>query len=103
MEKEKNFEKENINFDNNGVNNEKLDDVSGGAILYAGKHAQDPEHPWEVIDAKTGEIIGSYATKRQAIQEEQREASSNVCFYRPNTLTMRYDAWKQHDKFSELK
>jgi len=103
MEQEKNFEQENINFENNEVNNEKLDDVSGGAYWYAGKYAQDPEHPWEVIDDETGEIMGSYATKRQAKQEAKLKGSSTVRYYRLKTLNKKYDAWKQHDEFSDLK
>jgi len=103
MKQAKNFEKENINFDNNGVNNEKLDDISGGAYWYAGKHSEDPEHPWEVIDDETGEVLGRYRTELQAKQEAQAKGSSNTRYYSKKTLDNKRDAFKQHNNYKDTK
>jgi len=49
------------------LNDEELEQVSGGMILYAGGLPEcDPYRPWEVIHNNTGEVLSRWSTQQEA-------------------------------------
>ncbi len=84
------------------ISEEKADDVSGGAIFYAGRHAGDHDHKWEVIDDQTGNVLGRYGSKKQALLEAEEKGSSTDRYYKMNTIYKKRDAWKQRNKYKNV-
>ena len=52
------------------LSDDDIDDVSGGRggeVFYAGSHAGVKRRPWEIIDAKNGDVIKRCKTREDAI------------------------------------
>ena len=83
------------------ISGEKAGGVAGGAIFDAGRYAGDQNHKWEVIDDKTGEVLGRFGSKKQALSEAKEKGSSTERYYKMSTVEKKRDAWKQHNKFED--
>ena len=81
------------------ISDENAEDVSGGAIFHAGRHAGDQKHKWEVIDDKTGKVLGRYGSKKQALAEAKSKGSSTVRYYLMSSIKKKRDAWNQHTTY----
>lgn len=91
-------------LENEKINNDDLEDVSGGYIFHVGKEdTPDPEHRWEVIDDKTGKVLGRYSTRKQARAEADYKGASKSRIWRGNYLKKLRDAYKQHAKYENEK
>ncbi|MCR5774610.1 MAG: hypothetical protein K6G42_05950 [Lachnospiraceae bacterium] len=55
--------------ENNKINEDRLDEVSGGIIFDAsGIDGADKNNPWEVLDDTTGERVAGYPSESAARQ-----------------------------------
>lgn len=86
----------------NLVEDENLDEVAGGAIFHAPERvAGDKEHRWEVLDDKSGNVLGRFGTKKEAKDYcEHNRISTNRIFRFSRVEKMR-DAYQQHQKYYE--
>lgn len=82
------------------LTNIELENVTGGAYWYAGKHAVDKKHKWELIDDVTGKILGSFATAKQAKSEARLHGLSVTRYYFLSTILKKRDAYDQHMRMS---
>lgn len=79
------------------------DDVSGGAIFYAGRWAGDKKHKWEVLDDTTGNVLGRYNSKQLAEAEALNKDVSTERYHLMSSVNKKRDAYKQHAKFEDVK
>ncbi len=57
------------------LNDEQLNDVSGGSIYYA---KGDSKRPWQAVDDKTGVAIGNYGTSKEAARAAWKNGQSQT-------------------------
>ena len=50
----------------NKIDDSQLEQVSGGVIFNAAGYEGDAQNPWEVLDNKTGEVLGQYWRREDA-------------------------------------
>ena len=93
-------EKKELNVE--ALSEENLDDVSGGAVFYAGKWAGDEAHPYEVLDDASGNVTGRVGTMEEAKAAAKRQGQSTVRYYRMSTVGKKRDAYKQYMKYKDL-
>lgn len=53
------------NGERQALNEDDLNNVSGGAISYAGKYAGDGNRPWEVLDS-SGNVVARCKSEQEA-------------------------------------
>lgn len=86
------------------LGDEEVGDVSGGYIFHVGaKDTPDPQHRWEVIDDRTGDVLGRYATRKQAIQEAKMKGVKLSRIWRGGYLQKLRDAYRQHEKYKTIR
>ena len=69
---------DNIMDKNKAINDNELNEVSGGLIFDARPVAgADPNNPWEVIDNKTGRVLDRCPTKEAAVYTAQSKYGFN--------------------------
>lgn len=81
------------------LNEKDVGGVSGGGIYDMGVHTMDPGNPWVVLDDNTGDFLGFYGSKKQALQEAKAKGVSTVRYWSGKTVDKMQRAYKQHKKY----
>ena len=82
------------------VENDNLSDISGGIIFKSSKQipGYDPDHPWEVLDDKSGKVLQKFSSRENAENYCTREGLSDKRIWGYGTVKEARSNWNDHIK-----